>query len=58
MVGPILKEAVIKPIVDLTKPVVSNILKKSTEIIKKSDGKPKKIDESTIVKDKRFFWRG
>ena len=55
MVGPILKEGVIKPIVDLTKPVVSNILKKSTEIIKKSDGKPKKIDESTIVKDKTDF---
>lgn len=55
MAGPILKKTIVEPIVDLTKPVVSNILKKSSEIITKADGKPKKIDESTIVKDKTDF---
>ena len=55
MAGPILKKTIVEPIVDLTKPVVSNILKKSSEIISKADGKPKKIDESTIVKDKTDF---
>ena len=51
MAGPILKDT-IKKGVDLTKPIVSNILKKSSEIISKADGNPKKIDESSIVKDK------
>ena len=51
MAGPILKDT-IKKGVDLTKPIVSNILKKSSEIISKADGTPKKIDESSIVKDK------
>lgn len=52
MAGPILKKTIVEPIVDLTKPVVSNILKETTNILKKSEGKPKKIDESTIVKEK------
>ena len=52
MAGPILKKTIIEPIVDLTKPVVSNILKETSNILKKSEGKPKKIDESSIVKDK------
>ena len=55
MAGPILKETVKKPIqkaVDITKPIVSNILSKASEIVTKSEGKPKKIDESQIVKDK------
>ena len=53
MAGPVLKETVKKGI-DLTKPAVSNILKTATEIVTKSKGKPKKIDESTIVKDQVF----
>ena len=55
MAGPILKETIKKPIkevVDITKPIVSNILTKASEIVTKSEGKPKKIDESKIVKDK------
>ena len=52
MVGPILKKTIVEPVIDLTKPVVSNILKKSSEIISKAEGKPKKIDESKIVKEK------
>ena len=52
MAGPILKKTIVEPVIDLTKPVVSNILKKSSEIISKAEGKPKKIDESKIVKEK------
>ena len=53
MAGPVLKETVKKGI-DLTKPAVSNILKTATEIVTKAKGKPKKIEESTIVKDQVF----
>ena len=52
MAGPIIKKTIVEPIVDLTKPIVSNILKETTNILKKSEGRPKKIDESTIVKEK------
>ena len=57
MVGPVLKEIVKKPVkaaVDLTKPIVSNILKTTSDILEKSKGKPKKIEEKSIVKEQAF----
>ena len=49
MAGPILKKTIVEPVIDLTKPVVSNILKKSSEIISKAEGKPKEEIAQTIM---------